>query len=903
MEFRKVLALRGPNLWANFPVLEAWVDLGVLKDSPSNELPGFAERLMAWLPSMIEHRCGLGYRGGFFERLRDGTYAGHILEHVCLELQSLTGAEVGYGKARETSEEGVYKVVVEYLEEQHGRAALESARQLVLAAIYDQPFDLAAEVKKLRAMYQNERLGPSTGAIVRAAVERGIPFRRLNEGSLIQFGYGSKQRRILASETDRTGAIGESIAQDKELTRQLLKAVGVPVPEGRPVSSAEEAWEVAQEIGLPVVIKPQFGNQGKGVATNLTTKDQVFHAYNAAREHEGTIVVERFALGADYRLLVIGGKLVAAARREPAQVFGDGVHSIRELVEAVNCDPRRGEDHATCLSKIPLDTVSLGVLADQGYTVDSVPAEGTKVLIRRNANLSTGGTATDVTDEIHPDLAARAIDAARMIGLDVAGIDIVSLDITRPLDELRGVVVEVNAAPGLRMHLEPSSGKPRPVGEAIISSLFASGDDGRIPIVSVTGVNGKTTTTRFIAHLISQTARRVGMATTDGIYVDGRRIDKGDCSGPLSAASILMNPGVDAAVLETARGGILRAGLGFDRCNVAVITNIGEGDHLGLSDVHTIEKLAQVKRCIVEVVAPDGYGVLNADDPVVAEMAEKCTGKVIYFSRRPENALLGAHRGQGGRVVLARDGAIVLCEGEVETTLLSLDRVPLTHGGRVGFQVENTLASVAAAWSLGIPLDQIQAGLESFGAGVRAIPGRFNLLEINGTTVVVDYGHNISSLLALVETLNQFPHHRRTVVYSAAGDRRDEDMIRQGEILGNHFDRVILYEDHYLRGREEGEIMSLFRQGAERGRRVSEVLEVRGAVKSVESGLHLVNKDELLVVQADVIDETVEFVWRQISGGTPGREITLEQALSVRPIEDVPAPNAVATEVPVAAAR
>jgi cyanophycin synthetase len=897
MEFRKVLALRGPNLWASFPVLEAWVDLGVLKDAPSNELPGFAERLMAWLPSMIEHRCGLGYRGGFFERLRDGTYAGHILEHVCLELQSLSGAEISFGKARETTEEGVYKVIIEYLEEDHGRATLESGRQLLLAAIYDQPFDVAAEVKKLRSLYQNVRLGPSTGAIVRAAVDRDIPFRRLNEGSLIQFGQGSKQRRILASETDRTGAIGESIAQDKEMTRRLLRAVGVPVPEGRPVNSAEEAWEAAQEIGLPVVVKPQYGSQGRGVATNLTTKDQVIHAYNAAREHEATVVVERFALGADYRLLVIGGKLVAAARREPAQVFGDGVHTVRQLVDAVNTDPRRGEDHATSLSKIPLDAVSLGVLADQGFTVDSIPTDGTKVLIRRNANLSTGGTATDVTDEIHPDLAARAIDAARMIGLDVAGIDIVSLDITRPLDELRGVVVEVNAAPGLRMHLEPSSGKPRPVGEAIVSTLFADVENGRIPIVAVTGVNGKTTTTRFIAHLVGGSGLHVGMATTDGIYVDGRRIDKGDCSGPLSAASLLMNPGVDAAVLETARGGILRAGLGFDRCNVGVITNIGEGDHLGLSDVHTLEKLAQVKRCVAEVVAPDGYGVLNADDPAVAEMADHCSGKIIFFSRRPENSVVATHRGHGGRAVLAKNGAIVLLEGDEETVLLSFDRVPLTHGGRVGFQVENTLASVAAAWGLGVSLDQIRAGLESFGAGVRSIPGRFNLLEINGTTVVVDYGHNISSLTALVETLNLFPHRRRTVVYSAAGDRRDEDLIRQGEILGNHFDRVILYEDHYLRGREEGEIMALFRQGAERGGRVTEILEVRGAVKSVESALNIVQKDELLVVQADVIDETVEFVWRQISGGTPGSEISLEQALAVRPVEPI------AVEVPVAAVR
>ncbi len=440
-------------------------------------------------------------------------------------------------------------------------------------------------------------------------------------------------------------------------------------------------------------------------------------------------------------MLIIGGKLVAAARREPAQVIGDGIHTIKELIQIVNQDPRRGEDHATCLSKIPLDAISLGVVTEQGYTPQSIPAAGARVLIRRNANLSTGGTATDITETVHPEVIARAVEAARIIGLDIAGVDIVATDISRPMEEQGAVVVEVNAAPGLRMHIEPSGGTPRDVGGAIIDTMFAPGDNGRIPIIAITGVNGKTTTTRFIAHIVAQSGARVGMTCTDGIYVQNRRIDTGDCSGPTSAQNILMNPGVDFAVLETARGGILRAGLGFDRCDVAVVTNIGEGDHLGLSDIDTIEKLARVKRTIIEAVTKgSGYGVLNAADPLTVEMAEYCPGHVVFFARDPQNPVLEAHRRKGGRAVTVHNNTIVLCEGDREINVQALAHVPLTHGGRVGFQVENTLAAVAACWSAGLNLSVIRMGLSTFGADMQCSPGRFNLFEYNGATVIVDYG-------------------------------------------------------------------------------------------------------------------------------------------------------------------
>ncbi|HTQ40494.1 MAG TPA: cyanophycin synthetase [Pirellulales bacterium] len=884
MQILKVQNLRGPNIWANFPVLEAWVDLGALKDCASDELPGFNERLKAFLPSLIEHRCSVGERGGFFERLRRGTYLAHILEHVVLELQTLAGSDCGFGRTRESNEEGVYKVAIEYQEESLCRAALDAGRELCLAAVNDQPFDVEGTVKQLRSLYENARLGPSTGAIVNAALQRGIPMRRLNGESLIQLGWGSKQRRILASETDRTTAMAETIAQDKDLTRSLLHSIAVPVPEGRPVVSAADAWEAASEIGLPVVVKPRYGNQGRGVATNLRTREQVTEAYTAAREESRNIIVEKHAAGGDFRLLIVGDKLVAAAQRQAAQVTGDGQHSIQALVDEVNGDPRRGEDHATCLSKIPLDAVSLQVLTEQGYTLDSIPPAGQQVLIRRNANLSTGGTAADVTDFVHPEIAARAIEAARMVGLDVAGVDVVCENIGRPLEQQGGVIVEVNAAPGLRMHLQPSKGQPQPVGETIISTMFPAGENGRIPVVAVTGVNGKTTTTRLIAHIVRQTGRKVGMTCTEGIFIDDRRLETGDCSGPQSAQKLLMNPGVDAVVLETARGGILRAGLAYDHCDVAVVTNIGEGDHLGLNDIETVDKLARVKRVPVEAVSKEGTAVLNAADPLTAEMAKFCPGRVLFFAIDPQHPVMVRHRAAGGRAVTVSDGNIILAEGENEVPLMPINQVPLTHGGRVGFQVENTLASVGAAWSLGYAREMIRAGLESFAADLDHVPGRFNLLEVHGAAVVVDYGHNPSSLMAMLEALKVFPHQNRIAVYTAAGDRRDVDMVRQGELLGHAFDRVILYEDHYVRGRNPGEIMGRFREGLTRGKRVELIEEIFGAVKAIEVALSTLQPGDLVLLQADTVDETVDYVRRYLAAHQSAREVNLPEALATAPL-------------------
>ncbi|HBH50601.1 MAG TPA: cyanophycin synthetase [Planctomycetaceae bacterium] len=859
MEIRQIRALRGPNVWTRVTVLEVHVALQGMQ-FPVREIPGFEARLKHWLPGL----AGPGTR-------TDGPLGGltlaHALERVAIELQHQAGVPVAFGRTVGMSDAGHWKAILEYREEETGRMAVDLARRILQAAIHDAECDVPGLIRHLRSHDEHIRLGPSTGSIVKAAVRRGIPYRRLNEGSLVQFGWGVKQHRILAAETDRTSAIGESIAQDKELTKSLLRAVGVPVPEGRPVKDAEEAWEAACEIGPPVVVKPQYGNQGRGVAVNLTTREQVVAAYAAAREEGSSIMVERFAPGCDHRLLVIGDHVVAAARRVPPQVVGDGVSTIERLVEVVNQDPRRGEDHATSLSKLRLDAIGVAVLAEQGLTPTSIPGPGQVVVLRRNANLSTGGSAIDVTDHLHPDMAARAVDAARVVGLDIAGIDVVCVDVRNPLDEQKGVVVEVNAAPGLRMHLEPSDGQPRPVGEAIMETMFPTPENGRIPVATVTGTNGKTTTVRLIAHMFRSQGLRVGMTCTDGIFLDDRRIDTGDCSGPKSARSVLLNPQVEAAVLETARGGILREGLGFDCCDAAVVTNIGEGDHLGMGGIETSEQLAAVKRVIVENVSPTGYAVLNAADPMTVAMAPYCPGGVIFFARDSEHPLIVAHRSRGGRVVCVRNGTVLRAEGAWEEDVAPLSEVPLTKSGVVGFQVDNVLAATGAGWACGIPLSAIRQTLSLFKSDSRQAPARFNLFELSGATLIVDYGHNVDALLALIEAIGRMPHDRRLVVYTAAGDRRDIDIVKQAEILGNEFDHVIIYEDKCTRGRADGEVVALMRRGLARSTRVTEIFETRGEFRAIEAGLRMLKPRDLILVQADQVAEALSFVEKFVAEG------------------------------------
>jgi cyanophycin synthetase len=720
-------------------------------------------------------------------------------------------------------------------------------------------------VTRLRDVDEDLRLGPSTGSIVSAAIARGIPYRRLTEGSLVRFGWGAKQRRIQAAEVDTTSAVAESIAQDKHLTKELLQAAGVPVPIGRPVRDADEAWEVAQQIGLPVVVKPQDGNQGKGVTVNVASREHLNAAFKAAAPI-GTVMIEKYLAGGDYRLLVVGKKLVAAARRDPPLVVGDGVASVRELVDRVNADPRRGDGHATALTRIRLDDIAINRLRVQGLAPESVPQKGQRVMLRHNANLSTGGTATDVTDDVHPEVAARAVAAAQMVGLHICGVDVVCESVLRPLEEQRGGVVEVNAAPGLRMHLAPSYGKARNVGEAIIGHLYGPGEDGRVPVVAVTGTNGKTTVTRLVAHLMATAGLRVGMTNTDGAYVQGRQIDSGDCSGPRSARNVLAHPDVDAAVFETARGGILREGLGFDRCAVAVVTNIGEGDHLGLNFITTVEDLAVLKRVIVQNVAPGGHAVLNAADPIVAAMAAVCPGQVCFFAADRQHPVMATHRAQGRRVVYVEGDAIVAAQGSWRERL-PLAEIPLTRNGSIGFQVENAMAAVAAAWGVGLDWDAVRRGLASFVSDAATTPGRFNVLDYRGATLIADYGHNPDAMRALVRAVEAMPAQRRMVVISGAGDRRDEDLREQTVILGPAFDEVILYQDAAQRGRADGEVIALLREGLQGAARTKRVDEIRGEFAAIDAALARLQPGDLCLVLVDQVQEALDHLAKRVAEG------------------------------------
>ena len=849
MEVARVRALRGPNLWSRRTAIEAIVHCNE-DERDLSRLEGFVKHLRAIYPQLQV----LPVPDGGVPRA-----VAHVLEIATLSLQAHAGCPVSFSRCGITPEVGVYQVVVEYSEECVGRAALDIATRLVQATLDDAIFDVESEVAKLRELDEEERLGPSTGAIVAAAVERGIPYRRLTSGSLVQFGWGSRQRRIQAAEIDRTSAIAQSIAQDKQLTKQLLKAAGVPVPDGREVKGVEEAWAAACALGLPVVVKPKDGNHGRGVTVNIATKPHLEAAYRAAIEAGTKVIVERYIPGHDYRFLVVGDKLIAAARRDPPFVIGDGIHTVEELVAEVNRDPRRGEGHATSLTKIGFDEIAFTCLELQGLAPTSIAAKGLRVVLRNNANLSTGGTATDVTDEVHPDLAARVVAAAQMVGLDICGVDVVCQSVQKSLEEQHGGIVEVNAAPGLRMHLSPSYGTGRKVGEAVIGEMFGSGNDARIPVIAVTGTNGKTTTVRLTAHLVEQAGLRVGMTLTDGVYVNGVQIDSGDCSGPRSARSVLMHPDVDAAVLETARGGILREGLAFDRCQVAVVTNIGAGDHLGLNYITTVEDLAVLKRVIVQNVASTGFAVLNADDPIAARLGAVCPGGVIYFSRNPANSISVTHRAQGRRVVVVDGDAISCVEGH-ELCRLPLADIPLTFGGRIGFQVENVLASVAACWGAGIEWQAIRAGLRSFVPSVAATPGRFNVMDYRGATVIADYGHNPDAMVALVQAVTALPAKRRLVVISAAGDRRDEDIRDQTRILGNAFDAVMLYQDACQRGRADGEVLALLRDGLSNATRTREVSEIHGEFVAIDTALASLEAGDLCLILIDQVEEALAYI-------------------------------------------
>ena len=715
IEITRVISLRGPNIWTYRPALEAWVNIHDLEDSPSNTLPGFYERLAAWLPSLIEHRCGVGEPGGFMQRVREGTWPGHIMEHVTLELQNLAGMQSGFGKARQTSKRGVYKVVVRAREEKVSRACLFAARDLVMAVIDNQPFDVAGTVERLHDLADAHCLGPSTACIVNAASERGIPSLRLSEGNLVQLGYGARSRRIWTAETDMTSAVAESISSDKDLTKRLLESCGVPVPSGRIVENATDAWDAAEDIGTPVVVKPLDGNHGRGVSLELETREQVEAAFALAVRHGSEVIVERYIRGTEHRLLIVGGQLAAAARGEVAMVTGDGHSTVAQLTELqINSDPRRGTTEDFPLNRLNPhdDTAVVLELERQGLTPDAVPAAGRKVLVQRNGNV-----AIDVTDEVHPDTAAAAGLAARIVGLDIAGVDLVAEDISRPLEEQGGAIVEINAGPGLLMHLKPAAGMPRPVGRAIVDHLFSEGDSGRIPIVGITGSKGKTMVARLVARMLKLSGKHVGLACGDGLFFNRRAAQKGNCATWAAGQRVLMTRSVEAAVFENNARSILSEGLAYDKCLVGVVTNIDAAAFDPEFFIDTPEQLVNVFRTQVDVVLPDGVAVLNAGDSLTAGLASLCDGEVIFFGFDPDLPALTEQREQGLRATFIRDGWAVMASGAHEMPLASVATIPVASPEAPLFQTENMLAAVAAAWALGISHELIRAVIQSFVPG------------------------------------------------------------------------------------------------------------------------------------------------------------------------------------------
>lgn len=872
IEIKKIKVLTGANIWAYRPVLEILANIGKYEELPSDEIPGFTERLVEAVPSLWEHRCSEGHAGGFLERLRTGTYMGHICEHIILELQSLAGMDVGFGRTRSTQHFGEYRIVVDYRDVEAAKEAVYLAVDLAEKLADNQPlgYELAERIEEIRDIAESNMLGPSTQTIVDAAKKRHIPWMRLNDAALVQLGHGRHAKRIQAAETTNTANIGVEIASDKELTKDLLSKVGVPVPEGEVVDNADAAWRAAQELDGPVVIKPHDGNQGKAVSVNLATEEQVRAAFDLAATVSSSVIVERYLKGTDYRLLVINGKLVAAAQRRPAQVVADGRSTVAQLVHRVNEDPRRGHGHGSALTRIKIDAVAELTLARQGHTWESVIPAGTVVYLRDNSNLSTGGTATDVTDDVHPDNAAIAVLAARTIGLDIAGVDVVCENIKRPLHDQSGGIVEVNAAPGLRMHVYPSEGKSRPVGEAIVDMLFPQSSQSRVPLIAITGTNGKTTVTRMIGHIYSTMKMYVGMTSTDGIYFGGVRRVKGDSAGPRSAESVLQHPMVEVAVLETARGGILRSGLAWDRSAVSVVLNVAN-DHLGMEGIETPEKLARVKRVVLESVSPEGYGVLNAEDPLVVEMAEYCPGKIIYFGMDCASPAMSAHLAEGGKAVYYSDGVIVLAEGSEEHLLMRATEIPATYGGLIPFQIQNSLSAAAACWGAGVPVQSIRLGLRTFQTDEKNAPGRFNMFNLGKARVIIDYGHNPHALRAVQGAIAQMRPRRTIGVVASPGDRRDADIQELALVAANTFDWVIVREDDDLRGRERGEVARLIADTIQRARPSLPVSIIEDETEACTQALEMARSGDLVVLFIDHVDEAIELVKRI------GKSLTAEQ--------------------------
>ncbi len=858
MKILDIKVMRGPNYWSirRHKLIQMRLDLEELEQFPTNKIEGFGERLQKLFPTMHSHRCSIGTPGGFFKRIEEGTWMGHVIEHIALELQTLAGMACGFGRTRSTGKEGIYNVVFSYMEEKAGIFTANASVRIAEALIAGNEYHLAEDIQNLREIREEERLGPSTGCIVDEAIARGIPYIRLNRHSLVQLGYGMNQKRIRATIASTTSSIAVDIACDKEETKNLLEAAEIPVPRGRIVYSDDGLKEALERISYPIVTKPVDGNHGKGATTNINNWEDALRGLEAAKKYSRGVIVEKFITGQDHRVLVINYKFVAAAIRKPASVIGDGISNIQELIDKTNEDPRRGYGHEKTLTQIKVDEFTLDMLAKANLTLESVLPKGEELLLKPTANLSTGGTATDVTDMVHPDNIFMCERIARIIGLDICGIDIMAENLTEPVKDNGGAILEVNAAPGFRMHIDPAEGIPRNVAEPVIDMLYPQGSSARIPIIAVTGTNGKTTTTRLMAHMVKTMGYKVGYTTTDGIYIQNQLMLRGDCTGPVSAEFVLKDPAVDFAVLETARGGILRAGLGFHNCDIAIVTNIAE-DHLGLQDIDTIEQLTRVKAVVPASVLPEGYAILNADNKYTVSMAKECVCNIAYFSMDENNPIIKEHITKGGLAAVYENGYVTICKGTWKIRIEKAVNIPLTFGARATYNIANVLPTLLAGFIRNFKIEDMRVALQTFIPGPVQTPGRMNIFRFKNFELMVDYAHNTSGFEAIGEMLSKIDANHVGVI-AGVGDRRDEDTIGLGRQAAKMFDEIVIRQDKNLRGRTEDEIIELIKRGIREVDPNKKVTSFKRETDAIDFAIKNARKGTFLTICSDVVPAALD---------------------------------------------
>lgn len=858
MQILDIKVMRGPNYWSirRHKLIQMRLDLEQLEESPTNKIVGFGERLQKMFPTMHSHRCSIGTPGGFFQRVEEGTWMGHVIEHIALELQTLAGMACGFGRTRSTGKHGVYNVVFSYMEEKAGIYTAKASVRIAEALIAGYDYDLATDIQNLREIREEERLGPSTGCIVDEAIARGIPYIRLNRHSLVQLGYGVNQKRIRATIASTTGSIAVDIACDKEETKNLLEAAQIPVPRGRIVYSEEGLKEALERINYPIVTKPVDGNHGKGATTNITNWEDAVKGLEAAKKYSRGVIVEKFITGQDHRVLVINYKFVAAAIRKPASVIGDGKSTIQQLIDKTNEDPRRGYGHEKTLTQIKVDDFTLDMLVKANLTLQSVLPSGEELYLKPTANLSTGGTATDVTDMVHPDNIFMCERIARIIGLDICGIDIMAENLTEPVSETGGAILEVNAAPGFRMHIDPAEGIPRNVAEPVIDMLYPPGSSARIPIIAVTGTNGKTTTTRLMAHMVKTMGYKVGYTTTDGVYIQNQLMMRGDCTGPVSAEFVLKDPTVDFAVLESARGGILRSGLGFHNCDIAIVTNIAE-DHLGLQDIDTVEQLTRVKAVVPASVLPNGYAILNADNKYAVSMAKECVCKIAYFSMDENNPIIKEHINKGGLAAVYENGYVTICKGTWKIRIEKAVNIPLTFGGRATYNIANVLPTLLAGFVRDFKIEDMRVALQTFIPGPVQTPGRMNIFRFKNFELMVDYAHNTAGFEAIGEMLSKIDANHVGVI-AGVGDRRDEDTIALGRQAAKMFSEIVIRQDKNLRGRTEDEIIELITRGIREVDPNKKVTSFKRETDAIDFAIKNARKGTFLTICSDVVPAALD---------------------------------------------